>query len=486
MSDFGITAFGAYIPRMRLDRAAIARAHGWMAPSLRGLAKGARAFCNWDEDTVTMAVEAARDALGQRERAGLSALAFASTRPPYADLQPSAIVAGALDLPRGVRTIDSGFGQRAGTSGLLAALRSGDTALFVASDAPKGKPASTQEMTYGAGAAAFMLGSENVAARLVGVGSVAAAFVSHFRAAGEESEYHWEERWVRDEGYAKLVPQAVKVALAEAGLQIGDVQHFAMPSQLRGIGPAMAKQLGFAGNVVDGLEDGCGYAGSAHAPLMLARALEAAQPGERILLIGFGQGADALIFEATDAIATARPARGVTGALARGTVTDAYLRMLSFDGGVDLEWGMRSEKNAKTALTEQYRSSGQINAFHAGCCETCETVQFPQLQYCVKCHAPASGFAQVSLVDAPAKVMTLTSDWLSFYPSPPLFGGFVQFDNGARLQMEMVDVPAEGLELGAPLEMVFRIKETDRVRGYNRYFWKAAPRLDERAAGEKD
>jgi hypothetical protein len=54
------------------------------------------------------------------------------------------------------------------------------------------------------------------------------------------------------------------------------------------------------------------------------------------------------------------------------------------------------------------------------------------------------------------------------------------------VQMEMVDVPGEGLELGAPLEMVFRIKEQDRVRGYNRYFWKAAPRLDEPAAGGKD
>ena len=486
MSDFGITAFGAYIPRLRLERAAIARAHAWMAPSLRNLAKGSRAFCNWDEDTVTMAVEAARDALGGRDRKALSALTFASTRPPYADLQPSAIVAGALDLPAQVRTLDAGFGQRAGTSGLLAALGTGEPTLFIASDAPKGKAASTQEMIYGAGAAAFVLGSENVAARLMGTGSVAANFVSHFRTVGEDFEYHWEERWVRDEGYAKLVPQAVNAALAQAGLEMSAIQHFAMPSQLRGIGAAMAKQLGFTGTVVDGLDDGCGYAGSAHALLMLARALESAEPGERILVVGFGQGADALIFEVTDAIARARPARGVAGALASGIMTDAYLRMLSFDGGIDVEWGMRSEKNAKTALTEQYRSSGQIEAFKAGSCGECGTVQFPQLQYCVNCHAPASGFSQVSLVDAPAKVMTLTSDWLSYYPSPPLFGGFVQFDNGARLQMEMVDMPAEGVELGTPLAMVFRIKEQDRVRGYSRYFWKAVPRLDEPRPSGKD
>ncbi|WP_159979062.1 MULTISPECIES: hydroxymethylglutaryl-CoA synthase family protein [unclassified Novosphingobium] len=479
MSDFGITAFGAYVPRMRLDREAIAAAHKWMAPSLRSLAKGARAFCNWDEDTATMAVEAARDALAGSDHASLQALGFATTRPPYADLQPSAIVAGALGLPRTIRTFDGALGQRAGTSGLLAALKAGEQALFVASDAPRGKPASTQEMTYGAGAAAFVLGSENVAARLVGTGNVAANFASHFRPDGADFEYHWEERWVRDEGYAKLVPPAVDAALAQAGLTIADIAHFAMPSPIRAIAAAAAKQLRFTGEMVDGLEDGCGYAGCAHALLMLARALETAQPGERILVVSFGQGVDALVFEVTDAIAAARPARGVAGSLARGIVTDAYLRMLSFQQGIELEWGMRAEKNAKTALTEQYRSGSQIDTFTAGECGSCGTIQFPQLQYCVNCHAPGSGFSDVPLVDAPAKVMTQTSDWLSYYPSPPLLGGFVQFDNGARLQMEMVDAGPEGLELGMPLEMVFRIKEQDRMRGYNRYFWKASPRLDE-------
>ena len=60
---FGITAWSAYIPRPRLERSAIASAHQWVAPSLKGLAKGRRAYCSWDEDIVTMAVEAARNCL---------------------------------------------------------------------------------------------------------------------------------------------------------------------------------------------------------------------------------------------------------------------------------------------------------------------------------------------------------------------------------------------------------------------------------------
>lgn len=477
MTDFGIVSFGAYVPRLRLDRAAIAAAHRWMAPGLRGIAKGARAFCNWDEDAVTMAVEAGRDALAQVDGAAIAALSFASTRPPYADLQPSAIVAGPLNLPATVRSIDSGLSQRAGTSGLLAALKSGEPTLFIASDEPKARAASVQEVLNGAGAAAFVTGTENVAARLVGSGTSIANFVDHFRDAQSDFDYGWEERWIRDEGYAKLIPAAVEAALADAGLTIADIDHFAMASMLRGGAAPIAKALKFPGTVVSELADGCGYAGAAQAPLMLALALETAKPGERILVVGFGQGADVLIFEVTDAIEQARPRRGVTGSLAAGYVTNDYLRLLSFAGGIDLDWGMRAEKSAKTALTEQYRARGQMDAFMAGECGDCGTIQFPQLQYCARCHAPAERFSDVSLRDAPARVMTQTADALSYYPSPPLYVGFVQFENGARLQMEFVDVGPDGIEVGTPLEMVFRIKERDNQRGYNRYFWKAVPAL---------
>jgi 3-hydroxy-3-methylglutaryl CoA synthase len=475
MTEFGITAYGAYVPRLRIDRAIIAEAHKWMAPGLKAQAKGSRAFCSWDEDALTMAVEAARDALTGGEISGLKAIYLASTTLPYADLQGSALLAGALLAPTGISSSDVGNSQRAGTSGLLQALKAGEPALFVASDAPVAKAASAQELSYGAGAAAFTLGSDGVIARLRGHASVTDAFVDHFRAAGQKYDYFWEERWVRDEGYAKLAPAAIKAALEDAGVGIGEIAQFVMPSLLKGAAEAVAKSVKFGGAVASGLEAGVGYAGTAQAPLMLANALETAKPGEKILLVGFGQGADALVFEVTPAIAELPRRRGVSGALKDGLATDSYLRMLSFYDGIELEWGMRGEKTGKTQLTEQYRSGYQIEAFVAGQCASCGTVQFPQLQACVKCAAPRAGFKQVPLSDQPAQVLTTTADWLSYHPAPPLHVGFVQFDNGARLMMEMVDVGPEGLERGQKLRMVFRIKERDRARGYNRYFWKSTP-----------
>ena len=476
---YGITGFGGYVPRLRMERSAIAAAHKWMAPSLRGQALGRRAFCSWDEDSVTMAVEAARDALPPGRAVEMDRLLFASTTMPFADLQNAAIIAGALGLRHDIQTLDIGQSQRAGTSALMAAFRdAGGTTLVTASDRPRGKPASTQEIGFGAGAAAFTLGSVGVIATLQGSASSTAMFVDHFRSADGKYDYYWEERWIRDEGYLKIVPPAVKAALADAGVAADDIKHFILPTAFKGVSAALARKLGLAAGVeAPALEEDGGFCGSAHGLVMLAKVLETAAPGDAILLVGFGQGCDVLVLRVTDAISGFRPRRGVSGALADGQSHADYLRLLSYDNGIDLEWGMRSEKPIKTAFTEQYRSSDQLASFVAGRCAKCGTIQFPQLPYCAnpQCAAPQEQFSPVSLADVPAKVLTYTADWLSYHPAPPLYVGFVQFDNGARVLMEMVDVDAKGVETGMPLRSVFRIKDVDKARGYPRYFWKMTP-----------
>ncbi len=62
--SIGLTGFGGYIPRLRLQRKAVVQANAWVAPNFAGRGKGERSMANWDEDSVTMAVEAARDASG--------------------------------------------------------------------------------------------------------------------------------------------------------------------------------------------------------------------------------------------------------------------------------------------------------------------------------------------------------------------------------------------------------------------------------------
>lgn len=478
MSDYGITGFGAYVPRLRLARAAIADAHHWANPALKAAGKGERAFCSWDEDTVTMAVEAARDCLTGRPRSAISSLRLASTTFPYADLSSGVIAAAALGLGSNLEVANCAGSQRAATTALIDAFRAGPgEALVIASERPVTLPGGQAEIQSGAGAAALTLGTEGVVARLVGSASNATYFVDHFRAADQLSDYVWEERWIRDEGYAKLVPQAVAQALTEARLEIGDIAHLVLPSPVRSVAATLARQIGFKGAIGGEFEADVGYCGAAHGLLGLAEVLAVAGPGEHILLIGFGQGVDALILETSDKIVAERRSRGVAGAVADRLSTVDYLRMLSFYGKIDLDSGMRGEKIGKAALTEQYRSAGQLNSFTGGRCGRCGTLQFPVLAYCVnpECLTPAGQFAPVSLADEPARIFTVTTDWLSYHPAPPLAVGFVQFDAGARLLMEIVDAPAARIVEGEPLKMVFRIKERDKIRGFNRYFWKATP-----------
>lgn len=475
----GITAYGAYIPRLRLSRASIAKAHAWAMPALGKGAKGERSMRNWDEDSITMAVEAARDCLNGSDRDKIESVFFASTTSPFLDRQNAGVVGAALDLDSGIYTLDTGGSQRAATSALIAALKAageGET-LLAAADAREAKPASVQEMRYGHGGVALTLGHENVVARLLAQKTLSADFVDHYRGEGEDVDYGWEERWVRDEGYLKIVPQAVEALLESAGVDAGDIDHFILPCSIRRVPEQIAKRLGLREEAIrDGLQAECGDTGVVHPLLMLVHALEDAEPGQKILVVGFGQGADVLLFETTDALKQLSPRAGVTGALARGQTEEDYMKFLSFSDQVKLDWGMRAETDNKTALTTEYRNKDMITGFMGGKCSQCGTVQYPRTRYCVNPNCKAKDTQEPeSFADTPAKVMSFTADWLSYNPSPPYVYGQVQFESGGRVLMGFTDTDPGQVEVGTPLKMMFRVKDFDKDRGYRRYFWKAMP-----------
>ena len=120
----GITSYGAYIPRLRLERMAIFQAMGWFAPALMMVAQGERSMCNWDEDAITMAVAAARDCLRGQDKQNLDALYLASTTQPFADRQNAGIVSSALNLKDNLITADYSSSQKASTTAMITALES--------------------------------------------------------------------------------------------------------------------------------------------------------------------------------------------------------------------------------------------------------------------------------------------------------------------------------------------------------------------------
>jgi len=483
----GITAFGAYLPRLRLQRKAMAAANAWANPGIVSQGKGERTMANWDEDAVTMAVEAARDALPAgsdplKNRKFVDALYFASTTMPFADRQNAGIVAAALSLSEDIHSVDITGSQRAGVSALIAAaekVKAGGAkaALIASGDHRKTRAGAVQEFQYGDGAAAFVIGGENIAAKFLGSHSLSIDFVDHFRGESEEFDYGWEERWIRDEGFSKIVPRAVKALLAKIGVSPGSIDHFILPCLFPKLDQQVAKMCDIdPAKVRDNLSATVGECGTSHALVMLAQALEEAKPGQKILVAAFGQGCDTALFEVTDAIAKARPKHGVKGWLAKRKEETNYMKWLAFNGLVEMEKGMRAEKDNKTALSVTYRKRDMLFGLVGGKCKKCGTAQFPRTRICVNpnCHEVDSQ-DPFSFAELKGKILSWSADYLTYSQDPPSHYGMVTFEEGGRFIADITDVDIGTIDTGTEVRMSLRIKDFDERRGFRRYFWKAVP-----------
>lgn len=475
-----ILSYGSYVPWRALSRAAVVEANRWLNPALAGNAAGTRAMAAWDEDSITMAVEAGRAAIAGRSRSDVSALAFASTTFPFADRQNGAVIATALQLPERLSAMDVGGSQRAGTTALLNALRGmdqGRQALVAASDKRKAQAASTQELHFGDAAAAFLVGEGQGIADVLGGSSVTVDFVDHYRGAGHDHDYQWEERWVRDEGLKKIVPAAAAKLLEELNVAPGAIDHFICPTSLRRADSEVAAKIGIAPAAVrPDLAAGVGHSGVAHPLLMLADLLDTAGPDETILVVGFGQGCDLLLFRTTAALPAGRSRAPLDAQLQRRKHEENYLRYLVFNDLIDWEKGKRAERDRQTALTTLYRRRDMITALVGGECQRCGTRQFPRVRICVNPNCRGVDTQEpYSFAEEPATIASWSGDNLVFTYDPPLYYGFATFAGGGKFLVEFADCEAADIRDGAPVRMMFRIKDVDAVRGFRRYFWKAVP-----------
>jgi 3-hydroxy-3-methylglutaryl CoA synthase len=468
------------VPRLRLPRATIRDAMGWLEPGGTRAPSGARAICNWDEDALTLAVEAGRECL-RGAAAPPQAVTLVSTTLPFVDRSNATLVAAALDLAPETQTLDVTGTLRAATTALAQAAGRSDgmRTLVIAADARTARPGSAQELEFGSAAVALLVssatpsGPQSALADIRGVAHLSADLVDHYRASGEAFDYALEERWVRDEGLAKLVPDTVRMALERAAVKSSDVQHCVLP-----VAPAAAQRLLRSlgldqAQLADALREDCGDSGAAHPLLMLAAALEAAAPGDHILLVGFGQGVDALVLSVPRE-REAPPRPQLAAALARRREEGSYTRYLAHRGLLDVDFGKRAERDNRSAQSVMWRKQRQLAGFVGGRCAACGTVQFPKSRVCVN---PACRHtdtqADFRLAELAGRVKTFTEDWQAFAPRPPAIYGNVEFEGGGNLLMELTDTEAGEARIGMPVRFVFRLKDVDNLRAFRRYFWKA-------------
>jgi uncharacterized OB-fold protein len=272
------------------------------------------------------------------------------------------------------------------------------------------------------------------------------------------------------------VPPTLRELLREQNVEPTTVAHFVVGGDVDNA-RRLAAAVGLpAASVADPLAADCGDTGCGHVLLMLAHVLERARPGELILVAGFGQGVDALLFRATADVARRRPPRGVTGCLAARRDEPSYTRFLAHCGLLPVEKGLRAERDNRTAQSVLWRKHEEISGFTGGRCRDCGAVQFPRARVCVN---PACRRTDTQdphrLAESRGRVKTFTEDWLAYTPRPPLIYGNVAFEEGGNAFVEFADFESGDVAVGKPVRFVFRIKDFDHQRGFRRYFWKAAP-----------
>jgi 3-hydroxy-3-methylglutaryl CoA synthase len=457
----GITGYASYVPYYRLARKAL------------GGGRGERAVASYDEDAASMAVEAAREAL--RGTDAVDTLLLATTAPPYAEKLNAATVLAGCGLPETVRTLDVSGSTRAGVSALLSAddvARAGGTALACASDVMVGAPGGSRERDGGDAAAAFLFGDDEQAiARVIGRASCTTELLDVWRLPEDRFVRQWEERFGAEVLGPALVDTARR-ALAAAGIEASALAGAIVDCTNARAAASLPRAIGLAPDrVADPLADSVGRAGAAHAPLLLARALDRAEPGDRLLVLSCADGCDALVLQVTPRIAQGRARRPVDRWIASGNNRLDYLTYLKWRGVLPFEPPRRPDPE-RPAAPPMRRAENWKLAFVGSRCEKCGAGHLPPQRVCVACGTVDCMRAE-PFADAPCKVATFTIDRLAYTLQPPVVAAVVDYQGGGRFQCELTDVDPKDVAIGNELEMTFRRLFT--AGGVHNYFWKARP-----------
>jgi len=468
----GITSFGAYIPFYRLTHKEIARAWGGRA------GEGERAVANADEDSITMAVEAVRDLLGSSEGRDVDGLIFATTTSPYSEKQISALIATVADLRHDVRTADYSGSLRSATTAILAALDSvkagsASNVIVTAADTRLGAPRSSSERAFGDAASAIQLGGDKVIAKFIASHSTADEMTDVWRRGGDQFVSGWEERFAVTQGYQRVVRQAVGELFERNVIGPAEISKAIFYAPDQGSLGAVAKSLGLkAEQIPDHLFSSVGNSGAAMPLLVLSSVLETASAGDKLLVVGYGSGCDALLFEVTDEIENAKKSarRGVKGHISSKAYLDSYERYAKFRELIDTEAARRQAPSASAAVI--LRRSDDIYKLHGHRCLNCGKIQYPQQRVCISCQSKDS-FESVRLADKRASLFTYTVDFLNADPDPPSVMSVVDFEGGGRAYLMMTDRNPAEVKIEQEVEMTFR--RMYEAEGFVNYYWKCRP-----------
>jgi hydroxymethylglutaryl-CoA synthase len=310
----GIVSYGVALPGLAISTDTIAQAHGLTTAPPLGVKQ--KTVPQWDEDTITLAIDATHQAFTRIETAEyvkehLGTVFTGSESHPYAVKPTGTVVAGALGLSRQVSMADLQFACKAGSQSLQLALMyvqagQAEYGLAIGADTAQSAPADALEYTAAAGGVAFVVGTQGVIARLLGTTSYASDTPDFWRRPRQPYPQHG-GRFTGEPAYFHHIMSASQALLEKLDKKPSDFTYAVFHTPNGKFPLAVGKQLGFAREQMRHslIVENIGNSYAAASLLALTNVLDHAKPGETIFITSYGSGAgaDSFAFECTDELA---------------------------------------------------------------------------------------------------------------------------------------------------------------------------------------
>jgi 3-hydroxy-3-methylglutaryl CoA synthase/uncharacterized OB-fold protein len=451
----GIRAAAGYVPRYRLTGEEINRSHNQKG------GRGARSLAGPDEDSLTLAVEAARR-LPPGALDGVTRVLFCSATPPYLVKNNASAAATVLGLGDDVLAVDAGGSLRSAVGALLGAAPG---TLVLAADVNTSRPGSPRELTHGdAGAAVVVCEPDSAAAVIMAAASRTDEIQDQWRDLGQRWISQSEDRFPVAR-YGSLLADTVagsSDASGGSGAPFATADRVVVSAPSARVTSAAEQQLGDRGKITRPVETG--YAGSADFLLRLCGALAESAAGQTVLLASLTDGCDVVLARAGETAGTAFVPGG-----GGEVVVPTYLQALTWRGVLEREPPRRPEPRPVSAPAA-LRGAAWKYKLLASECAACGFVSTPPQEVCLRCgsaeHAPA-----VDMSRQPATIRTFSVDRLAYSLNPPMVAAVIGFERGGRLEVEITDSDPAALRVGAPVRMIFRHRNSSG--GIHNYVWKA-------------
>lgn len=472
----GIKSYGAYLPKYLLSRQLISEA--WDFPSVPGTKTIAMA----DEDSLTMSVEAGLDCLMGIDPKTVDGIFFASTTQVYTEKDSASLIATVLDMREDIITADFTDSLKAGTTAITRAVdtikanKDIKSILVVAADTRAPEPSTMWEFGFADCAAALLVAEEEILPLSIeDYYSVSANVTGPWKRADADKFIRTFEVKMDARFYFESITKVMSEILKRNNLKPEEIAAAAYYYNNPRMHGRVSKMMKFAGGVAqNSVFFQLGDLGTPMSFILLIGTLRRPKPDAKIIMAGYGDGADAILMQVRDRDALrnlGKTRMGFIGHQKSMKNLKNYNKFLEFKEVLEKD---RYKRKSSAVLI--WRDTASVYKWYGVKCKNCGTIQYPDmLRSCYVCRADD----QLERVKLALKgtIFTFTLDHLvgGAYLNTPVPRCVIDLDGGGRVLLNMTEIekPEENVQIGMRVELTFR-KEHEGAE-FKNYYWKCRP-----------